>query len=115
MFSPHEKNIIKRLVAVFSTMTQLERIMVFGSRARGESSDHSDLDVLLLVNDRGPEVLKCIQILKDRALDDPEDFNYVSVFPLHESKYRTSDSKFLHNIQREGVTIWKRKELNPSK
>ena len=115
MFSPHEKNIMDRLVAVFSTMNELSRIMVFGSRAREQSSDHSDLDILLLFDAGGPELLKSIQKLKAMALDDSEDFNYVSVYPLHESKYRTSDSKFLHNIQKDGVTIWKRKELNPSK
>ena len=51
MFSPYEKIIIDRLTAVFSAGSDINQIVVFGSRSRGDSNDGSDLDVLVLVNE----------------------------------------------------------------
>ena len=82
MFSPYEKNILDRLTAVFSTVSDILQIVVFGSSSRGDSNDGSDLDVLVLVNERDSIALRSIQSLKAKALNDIEDFSYVNVFPV---------------------------------
>jgi HEPN domain-containing protein/predicted nucleotidyltransferase len=43
--------IVERAVASFAP----ERIMLFGSRARGDAGDHSDYDVMFVVNPRGAD------------------------------------------------------------
>ena len=115
MFSPHEKNILDRLIAVFSTVSDIKQIIVFGSRSRGESNDSSDLDVLLLVNERDSMALQTIQSLKANALNDIEDFSYVNVFPVRESEFYSSPNAFHQRVQKEGITVWSRKKSNPSK
>ena len=115
MFSPYEKIIIDRLTAVFSAVSDINQIVVFGSRSRGDSNDGSDLDVLVLVNERDSMALRTIQGLKAKALDDIEDFLYVNVFPVRESEFNSTPNAFHQRVQKEGITIWSRKDLNPSK
>jgi predicted nucleotidyltransferase len=114
MFSPHEKNILDRLTAVFSTVSDIMQIVVFGSRSRGGSNDRSDLDVLVLVKEKNSTALQTIQSLKAKALNDVEDFCYVNVFPVRESEFYSSRNAFQRRVQKEGIIIWSRKELNPS-
>jgi len=115
MFSPYEKIILDRLTAVFSAVSDINQIVVFGSRSRGDSNDGSDLDVLVLVNERDSIALRSIQSLKAKALNDIEDFSYVNVFPVRESEFYSSPNTFHQRVQKEGITIWSRKESNPSK
>ena len=115
MFSPYEKIIIDRLTAVFSAVSDITRMVVFGSRSRGDSNDGSDLDVLVIVKEKNTMELHKIQSLKTIALNDVEDFSYVSIFPVIESDYYLSDSAFQKRIEHEGITVWSRKESNSSK
>lgn len=115
MFSPYEKIILDRLTAAFSAASDIKQIVVFGSRSRGDSNDGSDLDVLVLVNEKDSMVLQTIQSLKAKALNDIEDFLYVNVFPVRESEFYSSPNTFHQKVQKEGITIWNRKDLSPSK
>jgi predicted nucleotidyltransferase len=115
MFSPYEKIIIDRLTAVFPAVSDINQIVVFGSRSRGDSNDDSDLDVLVLVNEKDSMVLQTIQSLKAKALNDIEDFLYVNVFPVRESEFYLYPNAFHQKVQKEGITVWSRKESNPSK
>jgi predicted nucleotidyltransferase len=69
MFSPYEKIIIDSLTAAFSAVSDINQIVVFGFRSRGDSNDGSDLDILVLVNERDSMALRTIQTLKARALN----------------------------------------------
>jgi predicted nucleotidyltransferase len=109
MLGPYEKIILDRLTAVFSAVSNINLIVVFGSRSRGDSNDGSDLDVLVLVNERDSIALRNIQSLKADALNDIEDFPYVNVFPVRESEYYSSPYAFHQRVQKEGITIWSRK------
>ena len=115
MFSPYEKKILDRLTTAFSAVSDINQIVVFGSRSRGDSNDGSDLDVLVLVNESDSMALRSIQSLKAKALNDIEDFSYVNVFPVRESEFYSSPNAFHQRVQKEGITIWSRKESNPSK
>ena len=115
MFSPYEKIILDKLTAVFSAMSDIKQIIVFGSRSRGDSNDGSDLDVLVIVKEKNTMELRKIQSLKAIALKDVEDFLYVNIFPVRESDYYSSYNAFQQRVQKEGITVWSRKESNPSK
>ena len=115
MFSPYEKIILERLTAVFSAVNDIRQIVVFGSRSRGDSNDGSDLDVLVFVNENDTMALRTIQRLKAKALNDIEDFSYVNVFPVRESEFHSSPNTFQQRVKKEGITIWRRKDPNPSK
>jgi predicted nucleotidyltransferase len=114
MFSSYERIILDPLTAVFSPMSDIMEIIVFGSRSRGDSNDDSDMDVLVLVKAKNSKTLQTIQSLKAKALNDVEDFCYVNIFPVRESDYYSFYGAFQKRVQKEGITIWKRKEQNPS-
>jgi predicted nucleotidyltransferase len=115
MFSPYEKIILERLTTVFSAVSDINQIVVFGSRSRGTSNDVSDLDVLILVKEKNSISLQTIQNLKAKALNEVEDFSYVNVFPVRESEFYSYHNAFHQRVQKEGITVWSRKKSNPSK
>lgn len=53
MLSPLERDALSRLRALLETRfgTRLVKLTLFGSRARGEGDEESDLDVLVCVHD----------------------------------------------------------------
>lgn len=83
---------------------RLERVILFGSRARGESEPDSDYDLLVIVNEADPQDEPKIGELEDNAL-----YEWALVFSTHlvtqqalqERKYEP----FLINAQREGVLL----------
>ena len=115
MFSPYEKILLDRLTAAFSASSDVMQIIVFGSRSRGNSNAGSDLDVLVLMQENNSTALQKIQSLKAKALNDIEDFSYVNVFPVRTAEFYSSHGAFQRKVQKEGITIWRRKVANPLK
>ncbi len=81
------------------------KILIFGSQARKEASETSDIDVLLLYPDAvnpGTEIRRISPILADLNLR----FQVlISILPAAEEKYQKSQSLFWKNIKREGINI----------
>jgi predicted nucleotidyltransferase len=112
MFSPQERVILARLIEAFSTLDEVEEIRVFGSRARGDSSERSDMDIVLITTKKGPGLLRKIQSLKWNALGDPEDFIYVNVLPIYGPAFLREGGLLRNKIEQEGVRLWKRRKLS---
>ena len=70
---------IKRLTELITEAAKPKRIIMFGSQARGEASEDSDLDVMVVeesVPDRAGEMVRLNRLL--RSLDIPVDLLVVS-------------------------------------
>ena len=81
---------------------RLERILFFGSRARGDASPESDLDCLLVFNQVTPKIKEQLDQLSSRwLLEKGVVFAWVAVSDadLKRLKYEP----FLQNAQREGI------------
>jgi len=82
---------------------KLKSIILYGSFARGDATEDSDIDVLVVLEGKvipGEEIDKMIDIitqinLKHGAL--------ISVYPVSEEDYSTINSPLLMNVRREGV------------
>ena len=106
--SPFEKELLGRLVSHLSAIKAVQRILVFGSRARGRSNEHSDLDVAVITDSMDPSSRAAVEEAKWRAL--PEDaFLYANVVTITGEKLIT-DTAFSRNLSKEGVEIWTRSE-----
>lgn len=82
----------------------LKKIILFGSRARGDNAKESDYDLLLIFD-------KVTPVIKDKILDIEGEVGYTynvvfSAFPFTDKDlYRKRYSPFIMNANREGVLL----------
>ncbi len=102
---------VKRLVDQVKAHLQerygagIKRVILYGSHARGEATEDSDIDVLVLVDPS----------LNPREVDDSlndllydiilEEHELVSVIVLPEDHFENHNLPFMLNVRKEGVTI----------
>ncbi|MBI3152659.1 MAG: nucleotidyltransferase domain-containing protein [Chloroflexi bacterium] len=105
--SPQIKRLLKELktglVRIYGE--QLDSVYLYGSYARGDNKDGSDLDVLVVLNDfqrRAAELRRISQLIGDLSLD----FE-ITVSPLfmRESEWKMNKFPLLRNVKKEGVAI----------
>jgi len=106
--SEQERTVLVRLVRELRSHYggRLRKVILYGSRARGDFTEHSDLDVLVILKDMG---LRYEEIKKINEIASPLSLTYnllISVFPVSEhyfKKYR--DTNFLHQVLKDGVVL----------
>ncbi len=84
------------------------KVILYGSYARGEQEQDSDVDIALLLQDKGSEEMH------DRMLDIVVDYELelavtLSVVPIEMKQYqewRTS-LPFYKNLDKDGIILWK--------
>jgi len=80
---------------------RIERVVLFGSRARGDARPDSDYDVAIFLHglaDRDREVDRLAE-LQDRVMADTDPFIDAIPFPAGAWTERTT---FMHELRREG-------------
>ncbi len=82
---------------------RLKSIILYGSWARGDATEDSDIDVVIVLE---REVIPGKEI--DRMIDIITDINLkygvlISAYPISEKDYSTINSPLLINVRREGV------------
>lgn len=87
---------------------RIKKIILFGSKARGDSSQASDIDLLVVVTKNGKQIRREIAslthepIIRFKALLSP-----ITV----EGKFFKEWSPLLDHIRKEGITIWINKKV----
>ncbi len=83
---------------------RIERVVLFGSRARGDAHAESDYDIAIFLYDladRDREVDR-LAGLQDRVMADTDPFVDAIPFPAGAWAVRTT---FMHELRREGVDL----------
>lgn len=105
-----EQNILTELVnGILSIMEQkLERIVLYGSVARGTSTDESDVDVALIMHG------KLDPSTEDQLSDFIVDMNLkydkvFSVIDIDAEHFRTwiKNMPFYRSVDQEGIVLWR--------
>jgi predicted nucleotidyltransferase len=101
------KKLLQELKVGFSRIygEQLNEIYLYGSFARGDNVEGSDLDVAVILKDfqrRAAEIRRTSELIGDLSLD----FE-VTVSPLflREDEWKTNKFSLLRNIKAEGLAV----------
>jgi predicted nucleotidyltransferase len=82
---------------------RLRGVYLYGSRARGEEREDSDVDILIVldrIDSYGTEIERTGYLVSDRSLDYGVSVSRVFVA---ESEWRSVDSPFLENVREEAI------------
>jgi uncharacterized protein len=83
----------------------IKRVILYGSHARGEATEDSDVDVLVLTDPslKPSDVRRSLDdLLYNLLLDEGE---LVSVIVVPEDFFESHNLPFMLNVRKEGVTI----------
>jgi len=84
---------------------RLQQIILYGSRARGDAEDDSDIDTLVVLDpceDLWAEFDRIAPIAGRLSLEHDV---VISEFPIDARRYRDGGSPLLLNVRREGVAV----------
>ena len=96
--------------------TRIERVVLFGSVARGTDGPESDVDLVVVADDRGPELCDG---LDEIAFDLTLSFHRTPVFVLYDgaeyARARAGGSELVAAVEHEGIPLWTRSETRSSR
>ncbi len=101
------KHIMQELRAALDALygARLKRLVLYGSHARGEATDDSDIDVMVVLDGKvsaWSEITHMNEVVTDLCLDHEV---LITLFPIAESDYLARQSPVLRNVHREGVLL----------
>lgn len=88
---------------------KLEDIILYGSYARNENTSESDMDIMILVNEKEDVLKEYEDSIADIMVDLSLEYGIVlSLYTQSVQEYQKQVSvlPFLRNIQREGIRIY---------
>jgi predicted nucleotidyltransferase len=91
-----------------SVSTRLKKLIVFGSRARGDAEEDSDLDVVALVNERDPDIERRLEEIAYSFMWDHDFRPIVSLKVFSESQFAAALRRgfsFYRHVLNEGVAV----------
>jgi len=101
-----ELKVLEKFKALVSERAEVREIRAFGSRARGDATEYSDLDVLIVVDQLDHSLEKHISECAWEA-GFPEDIIVmpiaISIDTLKSGPMR--ESVFIKNVYREGIAV----------
>ncbi len=86
----------------------LRKIIVFGSRVKGEAKEDSDIDVIALVDKKTPEIERRLEDVAYQVMWDHDFKPIISLKVFAESQFNNAIKKgfsFYEHVQKEGVSV----------
>ncbi len=86
----------------------LKRLIIFGSRVRGEAVEESDIDVIALVDEKIPEIEKQLEDIAYQIMWDHDFKPIISLKVLSEAQFYNALNRgfsFYRHVEKEGVSV----------
>lgn len=100
--------VIREIAGKIAEFSQPEKIVFFGSYARGDANEHSDIDILVIMESDEPPHKRSVPIY-DLLSDYMLAVEVIVRTPEEAARYKDVPSSFIQTILREGVTLYERK------
>lgn len=109
LVDPETERAVRKFIARFPIDLPVERVLLYGSRARGDHGPDSDADVAVIVR-HGADDWKLLWMLTGLAYDIFVDTGImIQPVPVSSRNWADPDScprpSFLRNVAREGVQL----------
>lgn len=89
----------------------IQRMVLYGSYARGEAVADSDIDVLVIVDENSPSVIEQARVARYGVMAQYQYQPLLSLLLLSNEDWQElakHSAGLKHNIEREGITLWSR-------
>jgi predicted nucleotidyltransferase len=112
----HTQGQLQDMARVMGIASGAKQVILFGSTARGEATQDSDLDFLLVMRDEdwnwnGKTLEKLEPAMKARdAFHEAGYWIPMDVLPLPESRYNDPNSYLASEVQRDGIVLFEQGE-----
>ena len=105
-----DRNIVKELKQRLpvEVKSHLAKLILYGSRARGDAADDSDLDLIALVDEKTPVLENQLEDIAYRLMWDHNFQPIISLKVFSEERFKQAAAKglsFYRNVEREGVEL----------
>lgn len=104
-----EEEAIAKLKALLNQKLgdNLKSVLLYGSKARGDYNDDSDIDILVVADTVTPDVK---DIIRDAVLDIQLEYSLPISVHIRSLDYFTAQQNnrlnlFIHNVEREGIRV----------
>jgi len=87
----------------------VRRIILFGSRARGDAGRSSDMDILVVLEDCHPSVMERARAARYEIMEKHAFRPLISLLLLSEQDWQTLPQRsagLKQNIEQEGILLW---------
>ncbi len=104
----NEQKALEGIVNKISLMyPMIKEIILYGSKARGDYEEESDIDLLFIADSALPREKR--SEIYDAIYEIEVQHDVIaSVVFISESDFRSKESYFLRQVKKEGVTLWSR-------
>lgn len=84
---------------------RLERVVLFGSRARGDADQNSDYDVAIFLKDMPDRWVELDRLADLRVKILEEEGPFFDILPYLSAAYKDQSTGLMYEIRRDGVDI----------
>ena len=104
-----DEKLLETIVQRILEVTQPEKIILFGSYARGDATEHSDIDILIIQHSDLPRHKRATPIrLALLGLFPSKDI--VVYTPEEVEDWKTASTSFIASVLREGRVLYEREQ-----
>jgi predicted nucleotidyltransferase len=88
--------------------SHVKRLIIFGSRAKGEATEDSDLDVIILVDERTSDIERKLEDVVYQVMWNHDFKPIISLKVFSESQFSDALKRgfsFFRHVEKEGVSV----------